>query len=347
MSTTNPTTTTDSKTNAVNTTKPETAAMKTASPKTLVMKTVSTKKTASPMTAAPNAAEPKPFDPKTLVLNPEGPEGPPTGDEGEGPVVEYELKVSRQTLEQTPGRVLTFLRALGTSAPMRAKMLARGYTEEEHKTGWRLNQEVGGYFEGEPPPAYVEDEEVGESIDAVDAWDEDGMRIVNASLRARHPAQHSYVMRGLKASTGIEAVVGVSTMLDRLDALESAPEREGTREADHAALATLAKRGIDKAKRQRLRALVDKAKSFADTAGPLEREAFERRVRASMIKQRLWFEEWSEVARSVFKRRDQLIRLGLASRRTRRPGPEEPTGGPAEEPTDEPSDEPSDDNGAE
>jgi hypothetical protein len=358
MSTTNAktTNTTDSKTTAMKTANSETTAMKTASPKTNAMKTARTKttamkivstKTANSKTTAPSAAEQKPFDPKTLVLNPEGPEGPPPGDGGEGPVFEFDIDVSRQTLEQTPGRALAFLRGVGTSAAIRATMLDYGYTKEEHEMGWQLMKEVSGDFEGEAPPPDAEDDEVREAIDAVDAWDEDGLRIVNASLRNRHPEQHAYVMRGLRANTGVESVVGVSTMLDRLDALESAPEREGTREADHAALDTLAKRGIDKAERARLQALVNKAKSFAGTEGPTARQEFERRVRASMVKQRLWFEEWSEVARSAVKRRDQLIRLGLASRRTRRATPEVPPTDPASEPTDEPIAEPSDDEGAE
>jgi hypothetical protein len=63
-------------------------------------------------------------------------------------------------------------------------------------------------------------------------------------------------------------------------------------------------------------------------------------VRQALVEQRQWFEEWADVARSVIKRRDQLIRLGLASRRS--------SPAPVDEPGDEtPADEPGDDAGAE
>jgi hypothetical protein len=251
-----------------------------------------------------------------------------------------EPSVKRQTLEQTPGRALTFLRAVGTSVAIRAKLYERGYTEAEHERGWGLMRAASGDFGGPALVESVDDRAVQDAIADVDAWDEDGLRIVNASLRTRHPAQHAFVMRGLKASTGITSVLGVATLLDRLDALESAPERAGTREADHAALATLATRGIGKAERVRLRAKVKLAQSFAGIKGASEQEAFERRVRQALVEQRRWFEEWSDVARSVIKRRDQLIRLGLASRRSPQ--------APVEEPGDDgPTDEPGNDAGVE
>jgi hypothetical protein len=254
------------------------------------------------------------------------------------PVAALEASVSRQTLEQTPARALTFLRAVGTSVVLRAKLAEHGYSDAEHERGWVLMQEASGQFEGPAPAPSVDDAAVQKAIADLDAWDEDGLRIVNASLRARHPAQHAFVMRGLKASTGVQAVLGVGTLLDRLDALESAPERAGTREADHAALATLAARGVGQAERARLRAKVKLAQSFAGTRGPAEQAVFERRVRRGLIEQRQWFEEWADVARSVIKRRDQLIRLGLASRRPRQGGGDEPVEVPADAPTDAPDD---------
>lgn len=262
---------------------------------------------------------------------------------GEGEAVEApEPTVTRQTLEQTPGRSLVFLRGVGTSASIRAALARRGYTRVEHERGWALLLASSGQFE-DPGAEDVDDLAVQQAIADVDAWDEDGLRIVNASLRGRHPAQHAFVMRGLKASTGIAAVLGVATLLDRLDALESAPEREITRKGDHAALATLAARGIGKAERARLRAKVKLAQSFAGTRGPAEQAAYEQRVRQALVEQRRWFEEWADVARAVIKRRDQLIRLGLASRR-----PRQGDGAPVEVPGDDaPVEEPGDDEGAE
>ena len=76
--------------------------------------------------------------------------------------------------------------------------------------------------------------------------------------------QGEFVLKGLAPAKGIAAVLSVSDLLDRLDALETSPERKATRKTDRAALDTLAKRGIDAKERARLRALVVASKVFRD-----------------------------------------------------------------------------------
>ncbi|HEU4406834.1 MAG TPA: hypothetical protein VFS43_16320 [Polyangiaceae bacterium] len=277
----------------------------------------------SPAKAAPGgrasrrkAAAERPASPASEGSDGGPPSEPPSeggADEGAWP------SVSRQTLEQTPGRVHQFLRGVGTSASIRAQLTARGYSKKVHAQGWRLLQATSGFFDDGATDGEADDTAVRAAIAEIDAWDEPGFRIINASLRARHPAQHAFLTQGLRASTGAESVTGVAALLDRLDALERAPEREATRKADHAALATLADRGIDARERKRLRALVERAQDFAERFdNPSERAKVEKRMREALLELRLWYEEWSEMARVTFKRRDELIRLGLASRRPRR-----------------------------
>lgn len=254
------------------------------------------------------------IDPKPLVTVREltlGPEGAPPIDRSGA-----EPSVSRYTFGRTPGRLLAFLRGVGSSMDIQAQLVPRGYTPAEHARGWALLQASGGEIMS--APAGVGGESVARATKEIDAWDEDGLRIVNASLRNRHPEQHAYVMQGLKASKDIKSVLTVMMLLERLDALEGAPEREGTREADHAALATLSARGIGKAERARLRALLEQVQGRAVSFDALKQQSeLDRQVRAALVEQRRWLEDWSDVARSVIKRRDQLIRLGLASRRPR------------------------------
>jgi hypothetical protein len=254
------------------------------------------------------------IDPKPLVTV----RGPTPGPEGESPLnlgAGAEPSVSRYTFGRTPGRLLAFLRGVGSSIDIQTQLAPRGYTPAEHARGWALLRASGGEIMS--APACVNDGAVQKAMKEVEAWDEDGLRIVNASLRNRHPEQHAYVMRGLKASKDVQSVLAVSVLLDRLDALEGAPGREGTRDADHAALATLSARGIDKAERARLRALVEQAQGQTCSDGFEQQGELDRQVRAALVEQRRWLEDWSDVARSVIKRRDQLIRLGLASRRPR------------------------------
>jgi len=73
------------------------------------------------------------------------------------------------------------------------------------------------------------------AITEIDAWDEPGFRRVGAALGRLHPEQHAFVFDGLTAARGQGSLVSVTTLLDRLDALDSAPDREATREVDHAA----------------------------------------------------------------------------------------------------------------
>jgi hypothetical protein len=121
----------------------------------------------------------------------------------------------------------------------------------------------------------------------------------------------------------------MTKMLDRLDALEKGPERKSTRKADHAALATLAQRGITSDERARLRGLIETASHVMDPPDDGEESAANAARNEALRKLRAWYDEWSETARAVIKRRDQLIRLGLAKRIKRKAPAEESGGGAA------------------
>ena len=215
-------------------------------------------------------------------------------------------------LEETPARVIPFLRAVATRAEIRAAMMAAGYTDEEQAYGWKLLLIASGHIA--PSLSVTDDEKARMAIAEVDSWDESGFRRIHAALKRLHPEQDAFVFSGLQTGQGASAVVSVALLLDRLDALESSPDREATRAADHAALATLEKRGIGPAERQRLRELVSLAQTVKPPVisegvpGEAEREAALRDLRA-------WYRDWSETARAVIVRRDHLILMGLAKRR--------------------------------
>jgi hypothetical protein len=130
--------------------------------------------------------------------------------------------------------------------------------------------------------------------------------------RARRRANRGAGSRDddLLANPARSAVVGVSTLLDRLDALESAPERKATRKADHAAFATLASRGYTAEERARLRGLVGLTQTVIMTkpVSDAEREQTLNQLYA-------WYNEWSTSARLALTRRDHQIAVGIAKRR--------------------------------
>ncbi len=126
----------------------------------------------------------------------------------------------------------------------------------------------------------------------------------------------------LAGGAGVAAVVSVSIFLDRLHALENSPDRKSTRKADHAALATLERRGITTQERKHMRHLVDlvetSAAANADTV--IETMTVDARMQA-LLTLHAWLQDWSDSARSVIKRRDQLLRLGIGKRQKRTPAP--------------------------
>jgi len=234
--------------------------------------------------------------------------------------------VSRDTLETVPQRALMFLRGVGTSRGIRAMLLARGYTAEDHREGWTYLHACAGFSEEAEEEA--EDTAVRDAIAELDAWDESGFRIVRATLERRFPEQADFVMKGLKPAEGAASVLSVELLLDRLDALENGDSRKHSRKEDRAALDVLARRGVGDATRKHLRELVTKAKSVAPVVqvDPTIAEQEDAARVQALRNLYAWYREWAEVARATIKRRDHLIRLGLASRRAPADGKEKDEG---------------------
>ncbi len=221
---------------------------------------------------------------------------------------------SPKILEGTPERVMQFLRG-AAYVPIRAALQRHGYTDADHREGWKLLQKACGFKEGEEAPM---SDEVSAAITEIDSLDESLFTRARGALMRLHPEQAAFVFDGLKASSGMAAVMGMITFLERLDALEDGAERKATRKEDHAALATLAKRGIGADERKRLAKLVKTVQTSPDLELVDERtvaETEEQRM-AALGALRAWFEDWSGTARSAVGRRDHLIRLGLAKRKT-------------------------------
>jgi hypothetical protein len=228
-------------------------------------------------------------------------------------------------LEKTPERVITFLRAIGTSKAIRRAMMLRGYGSTDHREGWQLLSDTTG-FVGASEDFEAEDTDVAEAIRELDAADETLIRVVRATLRRRYPDQAARVLTNLEPASGAAAVLTIATLLERLAELDKSRDKE-----DQAAMALLGRRGVDEAERNHLRGLVKKAQSAkpVESASDDELDA-ERKYKNALVRLRAWFEEWSDMARATIRRRDHLIRLGLASRKAPQ-APAEPGSGPAEE----------------
>jgi hypothetical protein len=230
------------------------------------------------------------------------------------------LEYSVRVLEEAPARVTQFLQGIGAVPMIRTNLMAAGMTSADIEEGRQLLLAcLAAPFEIKPDPDTVDARAQRAAVAEIDEWDEPAFARFGATLRRHFPKVHAYVFQGrLHASRGAESVNGVATFLARLDALESGsdPARAASRAEDAQAVALLEKRGLTKAERARLKKLVDTA--LGPTAPlpviPSDDSTSARLAKLSAL--RAWFDEWSETARVVVKRRADLIRLGLASRRS-------------------------------
>lgn len=238
--------------------------------------------------------------------------------------------VSQRTLDRMPERVLALLMGIGAIASVRAALMDRGYSQQDHDFAFsRLARLTYLAVDKTTKDIGV----VRKALAEIDAWDEPHMTAIHATLQRLHPEQDAFVFDQLEPSKGAQAVMGVAKLLDRLDALETGNGRDpATHDADLEALKTLEKRGYTPAERQRLRDLVSLATEIQPVAGVSSDE------RDQILRELYyWFQDWSAQVRFVTTKRSHLIQLGLARRRRKRTAGEGPDDENPPEPTPDPA----------
>ena len=216
-------------------------------------------------------------------------------------------------LQTQPSVASRFLGAAGSNPAIYAILTREaGYSLAEHRRGWRLYEacsEPRGEV-AEPPrrnPVLAVREEIERRQRAL-------FKRVNATLRGKHPAQHTYLLGGLTPGEGVEAVTAVESLLDRIDRLATDPDRKATRKEDQAALAALAARGVSAALEKRLRRLIAVYKTPRDVPPPPPSTGEEQEHVDRLYALYVWLREWRELARAVVTRKDQLRALGIGRR---------------------------------
>lgn len=221
-----------------------------------------------------------------------------------------------RALQELPARAVTFLRIAGGQAPIRARLVAAGYGLEEHEEGRRLLLATCPFCTGGGDPG--EDLRARAAAAEIERWVPAQWPRLRAAVEHRHPESVA-VIDELAAAPGARALLLVAALLARLDALEEEPRAR-------ALLATLARRGLDRAERARLGALVRAAQGLtaADAAaelaasstggGPAPAPDAGDDV-AALRALHAWYRDWATTARAVIERRDWLIRLGVVDRR--------------------------------
>lgn len=244
-------------------------------------------------------------------------------------------RVSDDTLERLPGKVVTFLMAIGTVPEVRAALVARGYTDAVHQEGWRLLERVAGRSSLAPPSVEAGEaatsatKTVEEARNAIASWVSTNLGVADAALKLNYPAQHAHVFAGkLKAERGAKAVLVAQSFLSRVESLDGS--RKGAHADDAKALATLGERGIDAKARAGVRELLGVVQEGARPGASAPKGAAVRAgstTEAAKLALYAWYSEWAGIAQSVVTRRDYRIRLGIAARRKAKK-PTEPPAAP-------------------
>jgi hypothetical protein len=229
------------------------------------------------------------------------------------------VTVSRETLDATPGRLLSLLNGIGTRPAIRGILGGVGYSDAEHQRGWGLLHAATGFS------VTSSGNEVNrKALDAAATLDNNDERVdtlINASLKHRAPAARAYLLEGIKPGTNADSILYFTALLPRLAAVHA--RKVDAKKVPAGQLATAAEileqRGLGPERCAELKVLLVDAQAVESTPAPstagLDREALDAKLRAA----RAFYEEWSELARQEIKRRDHLILMGLATRRSKTP----------------------------
>jgi hypothetical protein len=228
-----------------------------------------------------------------------------------------DIDYSERTLAETPAKVAKFIYGITSNTSVWVALASAGMTKEHLDEGRTL---LNGALLLPPDERRPGVDAQRKALAEVDAWDEPNFRAYRATLRRHHPLAGSYIFHDLSAATGLKAVTGVQTFLNRVDALDQGndPNRKDTKPEDRAAVDHLATRGLSKAERARLRALVNTALGEGRDVPAAELEAQHAQAQAratSLLELRSWFDEWSSIAHAHVQKRSHLLSMGLVDRK--------------------------------
>ncbi len=256
---------------------------------------------------------------------------------------------SDEVLEETPARATKLLAGIGRYSQVRTLLAAKGLSDDDLVQGRALllaclAEPTGAGAANDTESARRQREAVAE----LDAWDEPNFPRFSAALDRLHPSVGDVIFQNLKASTGPDAVTGMATFVVRVEGLvhatRSARDAKAANVSDavsaaaksyesipvderRAALALLHKRGLTAEEIARLSALVNVAlgpTEVAPQASEAEAAKTERR-RAALTALRRWHDDWAATARSTIRKKQHLIAMGLASRKSPSPKAPAPT----------------------
>jgi hypothetical protein len=206
------------------------------------------------------------------------------------------------TLEALPARVLTFLIAIATRAPIRALMYQGGFRAEDHAEGWRLLMATGQIRERSPVGAALF--RANTAMTEIHEWVTTNFRRYRAALERLHP-EWAWVFSEVDSRYPAESLLAMATLLEAL--------RRGDGGHDLPLQTTLAQRGLHSAEIERLAHLVTDAQNV-DNGPPGDEAELDDRT-AELVTLYHWYRDWVESAKRFVTRKDFRVQLGIGGRR--------------------------------
>lgn len=231
--------------------------------------------------------------------------------------VQKAMQYSVRTLEETPVRVLRFFTGLRDTG-IRELVQQNGLTHALLEIG---RQRLFTVVAGEPPvltPEAIANPGFAELV----SWDERNFAVLRAAITFYSPSGAEWVFQGLSAQSDYAGSIrAVSTALDRVEKFLAG--QAGAPAAPAELPGSLEALGFGQAERQRIAGLVVDSLSPEALDEPddsdgeeLDEEQPTAAFVAQLLELRLWFDLAAAIARKAGLKRYQLIRLGLAQRKT-------------------------------
>ena len=212
--------------------------------------------------------------------------------------------MSKKALSEKVQRMIQFLLALKKRHIART-LAGYGFKQATLNQGWALvHAVVGTEFDATP-------ERPGDPKDLLllDDWENCWFPITSATLLANFPAIHARVFLNLVQTEGPALVPSITTLLNRIDALESP---DATQE-DKDARALLTERGLTADRIKEARTLLQRLTTLAPLPPTTEEEDAAADAEEQAAEDAMWtfYKEWSVIARAAIKSRAHLKTLGF------------------------------------
>ncbi len=191
----------------------------------------------------------------------------------------------------------------------------RGYTNEVRHEGWDLAFKAGGRFvdmQSAPPG----EKKTSDLLRTLDEFENAWFDVIDAALRRASLAVHDMVVLNLHKSSGQDVVLTMKTLLDRIDEIEKQPNMQPL-------IDLLTSRGFSPAVRAGGRRLLAQVAGENVTALPVPDPVAEAERLKAEEDMWSWYQDWAKTARTVVRRKDLRIRLGISSPTSREAEPEE------------------------